>query len=133
MALTPSVIIFAIVAVAVIFVLVRWGFRHEASAPVDAPRAPARSSTMAAREERESYPLVNWLLDRAFEQTGVKVADDPLARERIVQAAINATEELRTGRSATISLPFLTADARGPKHFNVQFKRKPDSTFELQR
>jgi hypothetical protein len=130
--LTPGVIIFAVVAVAVSFVLVRWEFRHEAPAPLDAPHTPARSGTMAAREERESHPLVNWLLDRAFEQTGVKMADDPLARERIVQAAVTATEDLRTGGSATISLPFLTADARGPKHFNVQFKRKPDSTFEVQ-
>lgn len=133
--LTPGVIIFAVVAVPVIFVLVRWAFRHEAAAPVDAPHtpaAPARSSAMAAREERESHPLVNWLLDRAFEQTGVKVADDPLARERIVQAAVKATEDLRTGGSATISLAFLIADARGPKHFSVRFKRSRDSTFELQ-
>jgi Hsp70 protein len=132
MELTPGVIIFAVVAVPAIFVLLRWALRHEAAAPVDTPAPPARNSTMAVREARESQPLVNWLLDRAFEETGIKVADDALARERIVQAAINATEDLRTGGSATISLPFLTADARGPKHFNVQFKRKPDSTFELQ-
>jgi len=131
--LTPGVvIIFAVVAVAG-FALIRWGLRHEASAPVDAPKTPVRSNTMPAREERESHPLANWLLDRAFEQTGVSVADDPLARERIVQAAEKAMEDLRTGGSATISLPFLTADARGPKHFNVRFKRKRDSTFELQR
>jgi hypothetical protein len=133
MELTPGLIIVAVVAVPVIFVLLRWAFRHEAAAPVDTPATPARSSTMAVREERESQPLVNWLLDRAFEETGVKVADDALARDRIVQAAVNATEELRTGGSATISLPFLTADARGPKHFSVRFKRTGDSTFELQR
>jgi hypothetical protein len=131
--LTPGVIILAVVAVVVIFVLVRWRFRHEAAAPVDAPHTPSRTSTMAAREERESHPLVNWLLERAFEQTGVKVADDPLARKRIAEAAVSATEDLRNGGSATISLPFLTADARGPKHFNVRFKRKQDSTFELER
>ena len=88
---------------------------------------------MAAREGRENHALVNWLLDRAFEQTGVSVADDPLARDRIVQAAVKAAEDLRAGGSATISLPFLVADARGPRHFSVQFKRNPDSTFELQR
>ena len=88
---------------------------------------------MAARDERESHPLVNWWLDRASEQTGVRVADDPLARQRIVDAAVKAMEDLRTGGTATISLPFLTADARGPKHFGIQFKRNPDSTFELQR
>jgi len=40
---------------------------------------------------------------------------------------------LRADGSATISLPFLVADAGGPKHFNVQFKRNMDSTFELLR
>jgi molecular chaperone DnaK len=88
---------------------------------------------MEAREERESHPLVQWLLDRASEQIGARVSDDPLARERIVQAAVKAMEDLRAGGSATISLPFLTADAQGPRHFDVRFKRNLDSTFELQR
>jgi hypothetical protein len=132
--LTPGVVIVvAVVAVAVSFVLIRWGRRHEAPAPVDVPAAPARSSMEAAREERDRDPLVNWLLDRAFEQTGVRVSEDPLARERIAQAAVKAMEELGTGGSATVSLPFLTADAQGPKHFNLRLKRNPDSTFETQR
>ena len=87
---------------------------------------------MVARRGGESDPLVNWLLDRAFEQTGISVADDALARDRIAQAAAKATEDLRTHGSATISLPFLAADAQGPKHFSVRFKRNLDSTFELQ-
>ena len=132
MELTPGLVIIVAVVAVVGFVLIRWGRRHEAAPPVDAPDPLVRSNTMAAREERESHPLVNWLLDRAFEQTGVRVADDALARERIAQAAVKAMEDLRVGGSATVSLPFLTADARGPKHFSVQFKRNPDSTFELQ-
>jgi hypothetical protein len=131
--LTPGVVILVAVVAVGSFVLIRWARRHEAAPPVEAPNAPVRSSTIAAREARESQPLVNWLLDRAFEQTGVRVADDALARERIVQAAVQAVEDLRTGEPATISLPYLTADAQGPKHFNVRIKRNPDSTFELQR
>jgi hypothetical protein len=132
--LTPGVVIVvAVVAVAVSFVLIRWGRRHEAPAPVDVRATPARSNTMASREERDGDPLVDWLLERAFEQTGIRVSDDPLARQRIAQAALQAMDELRTGGSATVSLPFLTADAQGPKHFNVRFKRNPDSTFETQR
>jgi hypothetical protein len=130
--LTPGVVIIVAVVAVGSFVLIRWARRHEAAPPAEAPHPAVRSSTMAAREERESQPLVNWLLDRAFEQTGVSVADDALARERIVQAAVQAVEDLRAGE-ATISLPFLIADARGPKHFIVRFKRNPDSTFELQR
>ena len=133
MELTPGIVVIVAVVAVLSVLLIRWGRRHEAAPPVEAVPTPVRSNTMAAREERESHPLVDWLLDRAFEQTGVRVADDPLARERIAQAAVKAMEDLRGGGSATISLPFLTADSRGPRHFNVQFKRNPDSTFELQR
>lgn len=133
MELTPGVILILALVAVVSFVWIRWGRRHEAAPPVDAPSTPVKSNTMAAREGRESDPLIHWLLERAIEQTGVSVADDAVARERIVQAAGQAMEELQTRGSATISLPFLTADAQGPRHFVVCFKRNRDSTFELQR
>lgn len=132
MELTPGVIIIVAVVVVVGFVLIRRAGRDEAAAPLDAPTRPLISNTTGAPGERASQPLVNWLLDRAFEQTGVPVANDALARERIVEAASKAMEDLRTGGSASISLPFLVADASGPKHFAVRFKRTVDSTFELQ-
>jgi molecular chaperone DnaK len=75
-------------------------------------------------EQRERQALIDWLLSRAFEQTGVKVADDPMARQRIGEAAQKAVEELRFQASVTVSLPFLTADAKGPKHFQVQLTRE---------
>ena len=133
MELTPGVVVIVAVVAVVSFALIRWGRRNEAPPHVEAPETPVRSNAMAAREERASHSLLNWLLDRAFEQTGVRVADDALARERIAQAAVKAMDDLRAGRAATISLPFLTADAQGPKHFNIQVKRNPDSTFEVQR
>ena len=124
------VIIFAVVVVVTI-VLIRWSRRHEATPPVDAP-ALVSNNTMAAREARES-PRSSTGCSTARPNQPASVADDPLARERIVQAAVKAMEDLRTGGSAAISLPFLTADAGGPKHFAVRFKRNLDSTFELQR
>lgn len=134
MELTPGVVILvAVAAVALSLILIRWGRRGEAVAPVDAPVAPVGNNRMAGRASLENDMLMDWLLDRAFEQTGVRVADDALARERMAQAAVSAMEELRAAGSATVSLPFITADARGPKHFEVRFKRNPDSTFELQR
>ena len=132
MELTPGVVIIVAAVAVVSFFLIR-SRRQEAAPPVNDPNVSTKARTMVSRDERESHSLVDWLLDRAFEETGVKVADDALARERIAQAAVKAMEELRTGGSATINLPFLTADARGPKHFNVQFKRNLDSTFEVQR
>ena len=133
--LTPGILIVVVaVAIAVSIVLVRWMRRHEAAPPLDAPRSsPVGSPAVPATAERDSQSLVRWLLDRASEETGVRVADDPLAHQRIVEAAARAMEDLRTHGSATVSVPFLVADARGPKHFDVRVKRNPDSTFELQR
>jgi hypothetical protein len=132
--LSPVLVIVAVVAVVVSTMLIRWSRRHEATAPADTLLTSAMSSTMAARAaSREGQPLVDWLLERAFEQTGIKVADDRLARERIEQAAGKAMEELQTGGAATVNLPFLVADAQGPKHFAIEFTRNPNSTFEVQR
>lgn len=131
MELTPSVvIIIALVAVVVGVVVIRWGRRHEAAAPVESPRVAAGRSMMAAAGERESGPLVQWLLARASEQTGIPLANDPLAHKRIAEAAAKAMEEMRAHGSASVSLPFLAADARGPKHFEVRVKRKANATFE---
>jgi hypothetical protein len=133
MELTAGTVITIAVVVIAWIAFIRWGRRHEAAAPVDVPRTPARSNTMTMGEKRESDSLVSFLLDRASEQTGLSVADDALARERITQAAAQALEDLRASGSATISLPFLTADAKGPKHFEVRVQRGRESTFELQR
>ena len=110
------------------------GFSTEPNVGVDNGMATvARRSTSGFHDDGKTGHRGDPPFHRPFEQTGVNVADDALARERIVQAAVKATEDLRTGGSATISFPFLTADARGPKHFSVRFKRTRDSTFELQR
>lgn len=127
-AMNTTVIIIAVVAVAATFLLIRWSRRNEAAAPVET--APPRP---AARTSGANQTLVEWLLARATEQTGVNLAGDALARDRIEQAAAQAMDELREGRSASVNLPFLAADASGPKHFAVRFKRNPDSTFELER
>jgi len=75
-------------------------------------------------EEREVQALVNWLLTQAFEQTGVRVADDKMAYQRIVESAHKAVQELKSRDSVTISLPFLTADTGGPKHFEIRVTRE---------
>jgi hypothetical protein len=130
--LNPGVVtVIGIVAIAAAIVLMRWGRRGEAAAPVESPIIPSGGGMK--RDDRDSSSLANWLFERAYEQTGFRVTDDPLARERIVQAAAKAMDELRSGGTATISLPFLTADATGPKHFVIDVKRNADSTFAVQR
>ncbi len=91
----------------------------------DKPRsAQARPPLIASVGNREMQAVVGWLLSQAFEQTGVKVADDKLAYQRIVEAAQKALDQLKTQNSVTISLPFLTADASGPKHFETRLTRE---------
>jgi hypothetical protein len=92
----------------------------------DQPRRPASAPAplLPPLRNRELQAVVGWLLSQAFEQTGVKVADDKLAYQRIVEAAQKALEQLKTQRAVTISLPFLTADAAGPKHFETRLTRE---------
>lgn len=74
--------------------------------------------------DRETRLVVGWLLDQAFEQTGARLADDKMAYDRIVAAARKATTDLKTLEAATISLPFLTADASGPRHVECRLTRE---------
>jgi len=85
---------------------------------------PPRRPASPTGGNREVQAVVGWLLSQAFEQTGVKVADDKVAYQRIVEAAEKAVQTLKTQKSVTISLPFLTADASGPKHFETQLTRE---------
>ena len=71
----------------------------------------------------EEAALVDWLLDQASEQTGVNLKGDPMAVERIANAARLARQELEEQESTLISLPFLTADGSGPKHFELTLTR----------
>ncbi len=83
------------------------------------PAAPANREV----PDRELRVVVNWLLSQAFEQTGIRVADDKLAYERIVEAARKAVAALKGQEAVEISLPFLTADTTGPKHLNARLTR----------
>lgn len=133
MEVTPGIVVAVVAAVVLAFILVRRGRRGEPPAPVDQHVRRAPGNTISASDERMSEPLVMWLLQRASEETGIPLMNDPLARKRITEAALKAMEELRTEASATVSLPFLAADAKGPRHFTVRVKRNSDSTFEMER
>ena len=104
------------------FLLIRRERRSEgalSTPPVGPPPAPTR----VERPDRETVALIAWLVARATEQTGVEIAGDALALRRIADAAQKAGQELRTANEATVSLPFLTADSSGPKHFTARVTR----------
>src|SRR4030088_1437844 len=71
--------------------------------------------------------IVDYLADEFAKDNGIDVRADPQALQRLFEAAEKAKRELSAVTQTTISLPFITADASGPKHLNTTLMR---STFE---
>lgn len=67
--------------------------------------------------------IMNYLIDEFKRQTGVDVSSDRMAMSRLKDAAEKAKIELSTLMSTDIDLPFLTADASGPKHLHITLTR----------
>jgi len=67
--------------------------------------------------------IVDYLADEFKRDTGIDVRSDPQALQRLFEAAEKAKVELSSVTQTTISLPFLTADATGPKHLNTTLMR----------
>jgi hypothetical protein len=88
------------------------------------PARPRAAPLALAPDDRQLQAVTDWLLTQAFEQTGIRVADDPLAYQRIAEAAQKAVHDLKTKEAVSISLPFLTADVNGPKHFETRLTRE---------
>jgi molecular chaperone DnaK len=71
--------------------------------------------------------LVDHLADEFKRQEGIDLRKDPQALQRLFEAAEKAKTELSSVTQTTVNLPFITADANGPKHLNVTLMR---STFD---
>src|SRR5687767_1658415 len=67
--------------------------------------------------------IVNFLADEFLKESGVDVRKDPLAMQRLKEAAEKAKIELSSSQQTDINLPYITADASGPKHLNVKLTR----------
>ncbi|MDQ6760831.1 MAG: molecular chaperone DnaK, partial [Acidobacteriota bacterium] len=67
--------------------------------------------------------IIDWLVKEFKNETGVDVSRDQMALQRLKEAAEKAKIELSTVLETEINLPFLTADASGPKHMNVKLTR----------
>lgn len=117
------IVVLAIVIVVAAYALGTY-LRRQEGQPPGAGGAPGRPPTGRSLSDREVRVVVTWLLSQAFEQTGVKVADDRVAYQRLVEAADKAVRDLKTQDIITISLPYLTADATGPKHFEARLTRE---------
>lgn len=67
--------------------------------------------------------LIDHLVGIFRSDTGIDIASDPMAMQRLREAAEKAKIELSTTQSTDVNLPFLTADQTGPKHLNVSITR----------
>ncbi len=67
--------------------------------------------------------IVNHFVEQFKNQSGIEVKDDKAAMQRLKEEAEKAKKELSTTEVADINLPFLTADADGPKHFEYKLTR----------
>lgn len=67
--------------------------------------------------------IINWIIDEFKKQEGIDLSKDPLALQRIKEAAEKAKIELSTAMESEINQPFITSDANGPKHLVLKLTR----------
>ena len=67
--------------------------------------------------------IIDWLAEEFLKENSVNLREDPMALQRLKEAAEKAKCELSTSASTDINLPFITADASGPKHLNLNLSR----------
>ncbi len=67
--------------------------------------------------------IIDWLADEFKKEQGIDLRQDRMALQRLKEAAERAKIELSTTQSTEINLPFITADASGPKHLNITLSR----------
>ena len=67
--------------------------------------------------------IVDWLVGEFKKSQGIDLSQDPMALQRLYEAAEKAKIELSTTQETQINLPFITADASGPKHLDMRLTR----------
>ena len=67
--------------------------------------------------------VMDWMVSEFKKQTGIDLSQDKMAEQRLKEAAEKAKIELSTVLSTNINLPFITADATGPKHLDLTLTR----------
>ena len=67
--------------------------------------------------------VINWLVEEFKKETGVDLAKDRLALQRLKEAAEKAKKDLSTSMETEVNLPFITADQTGPKHLLMKLSR----------
>ena len=69
------------------------------------------------------YRIINWLAEEFKKETNIDLKNDKMALQRLKEAAEKAKHELSSVTQTDINLPFITMDATGPKHLNMNLSR----------
>ena len=69
------------------------------------------------------YRIINWLAEEFKKETSIDLKNDKMALQRLKEAAEKAKHELSSVTQTDINLPFITMDASGPKHLNMNLSR----------
>ena len=67
--------------------------------------------------------IIDFLVDEFKKESGIDLHNDPLALQRLKEAAEKAKIELSSSQQTDVNLPYVTADASGPKHLNIRITR----------
>jgi molecular chaperone DnaK len=67
--------------------------------------------------------IIDWMCDEFKKENGIDLRNDKMALQRLKEAAEKAKHELSSMTETDINLPFITADATGPKHMNIKLSR----------
>ena len=67
--------------------------------------------------------IIEYLVSEFEKESGIDIRKDPLAMQRLKEAAEKAKIELSSGQQTEVNLPYITADASGPKHLNIKLTR----------
>ena len=67
--------------------------------------------------------VIDWMADKFQQENGVDLRQDPMALQRLKEAAENAKKELSAAQQSTINLPFITMNQSGPLHLNYKLTR----------
>lgn len=67
--------------------------------------------------------IIEYLANEFKKETGIDLSADPMALQRLKEAAEKAKHELSSAMETSINLPFITADSTGPKHLNISMSR----------
>ena len=83
---------------------------------------PPRATTTSGGDDWDQR-VIDWMADKFQQENGVDLRQDPMALQRLKEAAENAKKELSAAQQTTVNLPFITMNQSGPLHLNYTLTR----------